>query len=110
MADSTEHAHGHGHAHGHAHVGNVASRNQDSPLERGAGRGKLLFIDAPSGIAGDMTIGALLDLGVPWAVMEQILAELGVHGMILLTNTKHALVGLEGYDLSIVGERPIGPV
>jgi 3,4-dihydroxy 2-butanone 4-phosphate synthase/GTP cyclohydrolase II len=27
--------------------------------------------------------------------------------MILLTNTRHSLVGLEGYDLSIVGERPI---
>jgi 3,4-dihydroxy 2-butanone 4-phosphate synthase/GTP cyclohydrolase II len=26
---------------------------------------------------------------------------------VLLTNTKHSLVGLEGYDLSIVGERPI---
>ena len=31
----------------------------------------------------------------------------GVHDMILLTNTRHSLVGLEGYDLSIVGERPI---
>ena len=37
----------------------------------------------------------------------QILTELGVHDMILLTNTHHTLVGLEGYGLSIVGERPI---
>jgi len=42
-----------------------------------------------------------------YGVGAQILAELGVHDMILLTNVKHALVGLEGYDLSIVGERPI---
>jgi 3,4-dihydroxy 2-butanone 4-phosphate synthase/GTP cyclohydrolase II len=42
-----------------------------------------------------------------YGVGAQILAELGVHDMILLTNIKHALVGLEGYDLSIVGERPI---
>jgi 3,4-dihydroxy 2-butanone 4-phosphate synthase/GTP cyclohydrolase II len=27
--------------------------------------------------------------------------------MILLTNTRHSLVGLDGYDLSIVGELPI---
>jgi 3,4-dihydroxy 2-butanone 4-phosphate synthase/GTP cyclohydrolase II len=27
--------------------------------------------------------------------------------MILLSNTHHTLVGLEGYGLSIVGERPI---
>jgi 3,4-dihydroxy 2-butanone 4-phosphate synthase/GTP cyclohydrolase II len=44
-----------------------------------------------------------------YGVGAQILAELGVHDMVLLTNTRHALVGLEGYDLSIVGERPIGP-
>jgi len=42
-----------------------------------------------------------------YGVGAQILAELGVRDMILLTNTRHALVGLEGYDLSIVGERPI---
>jgi 3,4-dihydroxy 2-butanone 4-phosphate synthase/GTP cyclohydrolase II len=43
-----------------------------------------------------------------YGVGAQILAELGVHDMVLLTNTQHSLVGLEGYDLSIVGERPIG--
>ena len=42
-----------------------------------------------------------------YGVGAQILAELGVHDMVLLTNTQHSLVGLEGYDLSIVGERPI---
>jgi len=42
-----------------------------------------------------------------YGVGAQILAELGVRDMILLSNTQHSLVGLEGYDLSIVGERPI---
>ncbi len=42
-----------------------------------------------------------------YGVGAQILAELGVRDMVLLTNTRHSLVGLEGYDLSIVGERPI---
>ena len=42
-----------------------------------------------------------------YGVGAQILAELGVHDMILLTNTQHSLIGLEGYDLSIVGEQPI---
>lgn len=42
-----------------------------------------------------------------YGVGAQILAELGVHDMILLTNTQHSLVGLEGYDLSIVGEQPL---
>jgi 3,4-dihydroxy 2-butanone 4-phosphate synthase/GTP cyclohydrolase II len=44
-----------------------------------------------------------------YGVGAQILAELGVQDMVLLTNTRHSLVGLEGYGLSIVGERPIGP-
>jgi 3,4-dihydroxy 2-butanone 4-phosphate synthase / GTP cyclohydrolase II len=42
-----------------------------------------------------------------YGVGAQILAEIGVRDMVLLTNTHHALVGLEGYGLSIVGERPI---
>ncbi len=42
-----------------------------------------------------------------YGVGAQILAELGVHDMELLTNTRHSLVGLEGYGLSIIGERPI---
>jgi 3,4-dihydroxy 2-butanone 4-phosphate synthase/GTP cyclohydrolase II len=37
----------------------------------------------------------------------QILAALGVHDMILLTNTHHAPVALAGYGLAIVEERPI---
>ncbi|WP_137679205.1 3,4-dihydroxy-2-butanone-4-phosphate synthase [Aurantiacibacter suaedae] len=42
-----------------------------------------------------------------YGVGAQILTELGVRDMILLTNTSHSLVGLDGYGLSIVGERPI---
>jgi len=42
-----------------------------------------------------------------YGVGAQILAELGVEEMILLTNTHHALIGLEGYGLSIVSERAI---
>ena len=43
-----------------------------------------------------------------YGVGATILTELGVRDMILLTNTHHNLVGLDGYGLSIVGERPIG--
>jgi 3,4-dihydroxy 2-butanone 4-phosphate synthase/GTP cyclohydrolase II len=37
----------------------------------------------------------------------QILAALGIHDMILLSNTHHAPIGLAGYGLAIVEERPI---
>ena len=42
-----------------------------------------------------------------YGVGAQILAELGVQDMVLLTNSHHSLVALDGYGLSIVGERPI---
>src|SRR5436190_448807 len=42
-----------------------------------------------------------------YGVGAQILAELGVHDMILLTNSHHTPVALGGYGLAIVGERPI---
>lgn len=53
--------------------------------------------------AGDPQVEELRDYGGG----AQILTELGVHDMILLTNTHHTLIGLEGYGLSIVGERAI---
>ena len=37
----------------------------------------------------------------------QILAALGIHDMVLLSNTHHSPVGLSGYGLAIVEERPI---
>jgi 3,4-dihydroxy 2-butanone 4-phosphate synthase/GTP cyclohydrolase II len=42
-----------------------------------------------------------------YGVGAQILAELGIKDMILLTNSRHTLVGLSGYGLNIVGERRI---
>jgi 3,4-dihydroxy 2-butanone 4-phosphate synthase/GTP cyclohydrolase II len=37
----------------------------------------------------------------------QILAALGIHDMILLSNTRHSPIGLSGYGLAIVEELPI---
>ena len=42
-----------------------------------------------------------------YGVGAQILSALGVHDMVLLTNSHHAPVALEGYGLKIVGERTI---
>ena len=42
-----------------------------------------------------------------YGVGAQILAELGVHDMVLLSNTQHSLIALDGYDLSVVGQRAI---
>jgi len=42
-----------------------------------------------------------------YGVGAQILAELGIHDMVLLSNTPHTLVALEGYGINIVGQQPI---
>lgn len=42
-----------------------------------------------------------------YGVGAQILAELGVHDMILLTNSSHSLIALDGYGLAVVGQRTI---
>ena len=48
----------------------------------------------------------LLDYGIG----AQIVADLGLHEIELLSDTPRTVVALEGYDLKIVGQRPInGP-
>jgi 3,4-dihydroxy 2-butanone 4-phosphate synthase / GTP cyclohydrolase II len=93
----------------------LLSRSMEMIAEHGSGvlvlinkpmRGvvsRFMQLRAEGKSAGAPEIEQLRDYGVG----AQILAELGVHDMILLTNTHHTLAGLEGYGLSIVGERPI---
>jgi 3,4-dihydroxy 2-butanone 4-phosphate synthase / GTP cyclohydrolase II len=42
-----------------------------------------------------------------YGIGAQILADLGVHDMTLLTNAHRNVVALDGYGINIVGERPI---
>ena len=42
-----------------------------------------------------------------YGVGAQILFDLGVRDMILLTNSNRVIVGLEGYGLRIVDRKPI---
>src|SRR5690606_41775406 len=82
-----------------------------------AGRGVVVLIREPSADAlsnalkarvdGEKKAGSeLRDYGVG----AQILLDLGVRDMVLLSNTKRTIVGLEGYGLRVVGQRPIDPL
>ena len=42
-----------------------------------------------------------------YGIGAQILLDLGVKNMILLTNQRRTVIGLEGYGLNIVEQRPI---
>ncbi|RJF93779.1 3,4-dihydroxy-2-butanone-4-phosphate synthase [Sphingomonas cavernae] len=92
--------------------GRLLQRSMELIGEEGAGvvvvinkRRADFFTTAIQGKAGvhDFDPEELRDYGVG----AQILTELGVQDMVLLTNSHHTLVGLDGYGLSIVGERPI---
>jgi 3,4-dihydroxy 2-butanone 4-phosphate synthase/GTP cyclohydrolase II len=44
-----------------------------------------------------------------YGIGAQILVDLGVSDMVLLTNAHRTIVGIQGYGLHVVAERPIPP-
>jgi len=79
-----------------------------------AGRGVVVFLREPyktalsdrvrARISGEEEHGPQLrDYGVG----AQILLDLGVREMILLSNTRRTIIGLQGYGLKIAGQQPI---
>jgi 3,4-dihydroxy 2-butanone 4-phosphate synthase/GTP cyclohydrolase II len=100
----------------------------DTALERGGeldaamrvigaeGRGVVVLIRQPYASSLEDEVKARLGEGGRPSVElrdygegAQILLDLGVRDMVLLHNTKHTIVGLEGYDLRVVGQRPLDP-
>lgn len=78
------------------------------------GAGVVVVINRPRPDGLTLAIHARSGAPVPdmeelrdYGVGAMILNELGVEDMVLLTNTHHTLIGLDGYGLKIVGERPI---
>jgi len=44
-----------------------------------------------------------------YGIGAQVLTDLGIHSVILLTNSVHSFVGLEGYGIEIADHRTLGP-
>ena len=81
-----------------------------------AGRGVVVLIREPTPTSLSDRVRAKLgsdQRGGPelrdYGVGAQILLDLGVRDMVLLSNTERTIVGLEGYGLSVVGRQPIPP-
>ncbi len=65
--------------------------------------GKILYFDCFSGISGDMTIGALLDLGIDQKEFRQKLESLNVDGYRLEIKKKLAK-GISATDFDVIME------
>jgi 3,4-dihydroxy 2-butanone 4-phosphate synthase/GTP cyclohydrolase II len=78
-----------------------------------AGRGVVVLIREPLPTSLSDRVRARLKPSGPstshlrdYGVGAQILLDLGVKDMILLSNTRRTIVGLEGYGLRVVDQRP----
>jgi len=77
------------------------------------GRGVVVLLREWTPTALSDRLRGLMERGVPgpelrdYGIGAQILLDLGVHEMILLSNTERTIVGLDGYGLSVVGRRPV---
>jgi 3,4-dihydroxy 2-butanone 4-phosphate synthase/GTP cyclohydrolase II len=80
--------------------------------QEGAGVVVTLHAAAPGSLSRsiDLRAGKPAEIGDAvrgYGTGAQILAALGIHDMILLSNSRHSPVGLSGYGLAIVEERTI---
>src|SRR4051794_12213490 len=80
--------------------------------EEGSGVVVALHAAAPGSLSRsiDLRSGKPAEMGDAvrgYGTGAQILAALGIHDMILLSNTRHSPIGLSGYGLAIIEERPI---
>jgi 3,4-dihydroxy 2-butanone 4-phosphate synthase/GTP cyclohydrolase II len=77
-----------------------------------AGRGVVVLIRDTRPTAISERAAKLGDGGAPivlrdYGIGAQILIDLGVRDMVLLSNTRRTIVGVEGYGLNIVEQRPV---
>jgi 3,4-dihydroxy 2-butanone 4-phosphate synthase/GTP cyclohydrolase II len=78
-----------------------------------AGRGIIVLLREPTPTALSERVRGLIENGSAgpelrdYGIGAQILLDLGVHDMILLSNTQRNIVGLEGYGLTVIGRQSI---
>ncbi|MBW1952029.1 MAG: nickel pincer cofactor biosynthesis protein LarC [Deltaproteobacteria bacterium] len=68
---------------------------------------RLAYFDCFSGVSGDMTLGALIEVGLDFEELSEILAGLGLTGYTIAANrvTKHHLTGTK-VDIRLTSPQP----
>ena len=103
----TKHADHGGREHAQARHDAVDPSELPDPLAQASGRGKLLFVDAFSGVAGDMLTAALVDLGVPYRHMAECLAALPLEGYRTeLQRCSEGSIGALRFHVHVDGPQP----
>src|SRR6185436_7387947 len=71
---------------------------------------KIVHLDAFSGVSGDMTVGALLDLGLPLARVRETIAALGLDGVeVDAERVVRNGIGATKFHVRVHGEHPDQP-
>ena len=67
----------------------------------------IAWVDAPSGLAGDMMLGALVAAGLPLRVLEKVVVQLGLEGQVRLKSRRVAKGAIVGTKVDVlVGDQP----
>ncbi len=95
-------------------AGKAAELHQAMRTIGAAGRGVVVLIREPQASSLSDRVRARLSGEAPpspelrdYGVGAQILLDLGVRDMVLLSNTQRNIIGLEGYGLRVVDQKPI---
>ncbi|HQP37101.1 MAG TPA: nickel pincer cofactor biosynthesis protein LarC, partial [Polyangiaceae bacterium] len=75
--------------------------------KQGEGRGKALFLDAFSGVSGDMFVSALLDLGAPLEALRDALSKLPVSGFRVARGSRsYSGISAASFDVEVDAGQP----
>ena len=101
---------------GDAATGKAEDLHRAMRLIGDEGRGVVVLIREPHRAALSDRLRARLEKTKPeggelrdYGVGAQILLDLGVKEMVLLSNTRRTIIGLEGWGLKVTGQRPLRP-
>ena len=68
---------------------------------------RIAYLDCFSGISGDMFLGALLDAGVPFALLEKTVADLNIGATLEVTRVDRGGIAATKLDVIVNGEKDL---